>query len=103
VALLHEDATMSMPPLGWWLRGRAQIHQALLGSGLPCKDSRLVPVAANGSPAFAQYAPTGPGGALVPWAVVVVEVADGRIAGWTSFLDAARLFPLFGLPLEPTP
>jgi RNA polymerase sigma-70 factor, ECF subfamily len=103
VALLHEDATMSMPPLGWWLRGRAQIHQALLGSGLPCKDSRLVPVAANGSPAFAQYTPTGPGGTLVPWALVVVEVADGRIAGWTSFLDAARLFPLFGLPLAPTP
>ena len=42
-------------------------------------------------------------GALVPWALVVVEVADGRIAGWTSFLDAARLFPLFGLPVEPTP
>jgi RNA polymerase sigma-70 factor, ECF subfamily len=103
VALLHEDATMSMPPLGWWLQGRAQIHQALLGSGLPCKGSRLVPVAANGSSAFAQYTPTGPGGALVPWALVVVEVADGRIAGWTSFLDAARLFPLFGLPLEPTP
>ena len=61
VALLHEDATMSMPPLGWWLRGRAQIRQALLGSGLPCKGSRLVPVAANGSPAFAQYTPTGPG------------------------------------------
>jgi RNA polymerase sigma-70 factor, ECF subfamily len=103
VALLHEDATMSMPPLGWWLRGRAQIHQALLGSGLPCKGSRLVPVEANGSSAFAQYTPTGPGGALVPWALVVVDVADGRIAGWTSFLDAARLFPLFGLPLEPMP
>jgi len=39
----------------------------------------------------------------VPWALVVVEVADGRIAGWTSFLDATRLFPLFGLPLAPTP
>src|SRR4029453_11706670 len=51
VALLHEDATMSMPPLGWWLRGRTQIHQALLGSDLPCKASRLVPLAANGSPA----------------------------------------------------
>jgi RNA polymerase sigma-70 factor (ECF subfamily) len=103
VALLHQDATMSMPPFGWWLRGRAQIHQALLGSGGACKGSRLVPVAANGSPAFAQYTPTGPGGALVPWALVVVEVADGRIAEWTSFLDAARLFPLFGLPLAPTP
>ena len=104
VALLHEeDATMSMPPLGWWLRGRAQIHQALLGSGLPCKGSRLVPVEANGSSAFAQYTPTGLGDALVRWALVVVEVADGRIAGWASFLDAARLFPLVGLPLEPTP
>jgi RNA polymerase sigma-70 factor, ECF subfamily len=41
--------------------------------------------------------------ALSPQTMVVVEVADGRIAGWTSFLDAARLFPLFGLPLAPTP
>jgi hypothetical protein len=45
----------------------------------------IVAGAANGSPAFAQYTPTGPGDALVPWALVVVEVADGRIAGWTSF------------------
>src|SRR4029450_1227681 len=46
VALLHEDATMSMPPLGWWLRGRAQIRQPLLGWGLASEGSRLVPVAA---------------------------------------------------------
>ena len=102
VALLHEDARMSMPPFGWWLEGRAQIRQALLGSDGYCMGSRLVPVAANGSPAFAQYTRTGPGGALAPWALVVVEVSGDRIAGWTSFLDAARWFPQFGLPLQPT-
>jgi RNA polymerase sigma-70 factor, ECF subfamily len=102
VALLHEDARMSMPPFGWWLEGRAQIRQALLGSDGYCRGSRLVPVAANGSPAFAQYTRTGPGGALAPWALVVVEVSGDRIAGWTSFLDAARWFPRFGLPLQPT-
>ncbi|WP_238412954.1 hypothetical protein [Saccharothrix deserti] len=29
VALLHEDATMTMPPFAWWLRGRADIATAL--------------------------------------------------------------------------
>nr|BFE82110.1 hypothetical protein GCM10020093_047110 [Planobispora longispora] len=27
VALLHEDATMSMPPFAWWLRGRDRIRR----------------------------------------------------------------------------
>jgi len=30
----------------------------------------------------------------------VVEVVDGRIGEFTFFLDTARLFPLFGLPLH---
>jgi RNA polymerase sigma-70 factor (ECF subfamily) len=56
---------------------------------------------ANGSLAFAQYAPSGPEGGLEPWALVVVEVSAGRIVETTSFLDVARLFPLFGLPPSP--
>src|SRR5689334_18859710 len=28
VALLHEDATLSMPPFSWWLRGRAAVAAA---------------------------------------------------------------------------
>ncbi|MDA8371459.1 MAG: sigma-70 family RNA polymerase sigma factor [Nocardiopsaceae bacterium] len=98
VSLLHEDATMSMPPFAWWLRGRAEIRRALLGSDGTCRDSRLVPTAANGSPAFAQYIPAGPGGAYQPWALQVIEVRSGRITAMVSFLDAARLFPLFGVP-----
>ncbi|WP_082126954.1 sigma-70 family RNA polymerase sigma factor [Allosalinactinospora lopnorensis] len=101
VSLLHEDATMSMPPFRWWLRGREEVRRALLGADGTCRGSRLVPVAANGARAFAQYNATGPGGAHEPWALVVVEVSDGRITGTTSFLDAKRLFPLFDLPPHP--
>jgi RNA polymerase sigma-70 factor, ECF subfamily len=98
VALLHEDATMSMPPFAWWLSGRDEIRRALLGAGRPCDGARLVPTVANGSPAFGQYRPSGPDGGYQPFALVVLELSDGLIAGTTTFLDAERLFPLFDLP-----
>jgi RNA polymerase sigma-70 factor (ECF subfamily) len=101
VALLHEDATMSMPPFTWWLRGRADLHQVLLAPGMPCEGARLVPVAANGSPAFGQYQPTDRG--HQPFALLVVDVADGLVTGTTTYLTPERLFPLFGLPPEPPP
>ncbi|WP_246281532.1 sigma-70 family RNA polymerase sigma factor [Fodinicola acaciae] len=96
-ALLHEDATMSMPPFAWWLRGREHIATALRGSDGSCHGSRFVPTAANGVPAYGQYVPRGD--ALVPWALVLFDVRDGRIAGMCSYLSASELFPLFGLPL----
>jgi RNA polymerase sigma-70 factor (ECF subfamily) len=58
-------------------------------------------VAASGSPAFASYK-RGSDGRYHAWAVHVLEMADGLIIGHHSFLDAPRLFPLFGLPLEHT-
>jgi RNA polymerase sigma-70 factor (ECF subfamily) len=90
--LLHEDATLSMPPLELWLRGHDDIRAWMLGTGNGCRGSRLIPTAANGLPAFGQYRTTG------PWALVVLEISDGRIAGLNSFLDTERLFPLFNLP-----
>jgi RNA polymerase sigma-70 factor, ECF subfamily len=98
VALLREDATLSMPPYTLWLRGRDAIRAWLLGRGIVCRGSRLLPTAACGSPAFAQYHPDGVDGKLEPWALIVLEVADERIAAWNSFLDVEKLFPLFGLP-----
>jgi RNA polymerase sigma-70 factor (ECF subfamily) len=97
VSLLHEDATMSMPPFAWWLRGRADIRRALLAAGRPCAGARLVPTVANGSPAFAQYRP-GPHGDHEPFALIVLELSGGLITETTTYLDAARLFPLFNLP-----
>jgi RNA polymerase sigma-70 factor (ECF subfamily) len=97
VSVLHEDATMSMPPYPLWLQGHVDIVRWHLEIGAGCRDSRLVPVAANGSGAWGQYKP-GPDGSLVPWAIQLVEVSDGKIVGLNAFLDTERLFPLFGLP-----
>jgi RNA polymerase sigma-70 factor (ECF subfamily) len=98
-ALLHEDATQSMPPFDLWLRGRDDVLTWWFGPGIGCKGSRVVPTrAANGSPAFGQYKPSETGDGYDPWALQVVEIVDGRIVEITFFLDTARLFPLFGLP-----
>ncbi|MBP0452171.1 sigma-70 family RNA polymerase sigma factor [Kitasatospora sp. RG8] len=96
-ALLHEDVTLNMPPFELWLTGHADIREWMLGPGHGCRGSRLVPVEANGSPAFGQYRPS-PAGGHEPWALIVLEVSEGRITGLTNFLDTDVLFPLFGLP-----
>ena len=100
-SLLAEDAIQSMPPFDLWLQGADEIRGWMLGPGAECRGSRLLPTVANGSPAFGQYRPSGPGGRLEPWALQVLEVVDGRILGLNAFLDTARLFPLFGLPDDP--
>jgi RNA polymerase sigma-70 factor (ECF subfamily) len=100
-SLLHEDATQSMPPYELWLRGRADILGWWTGTGAGCRGSRLVPTRANGQPAFAQYRPSGPGGAFEPWSLQVLRVVDGKIVELTFFLDTDRLFPLFGVPATP--
>jgi RNA polymerase sigma-70 factor (ECF subfamily) len=101
VSLLHEDVEQSMPPYELWLRGPVDITKWWLGPGIGCRGSRLVPTVANGLPAFGQYKPSGPGGSLEPWALLVLEISDDRIGGMTFFLDTDRLFPLFGLPPQP--
>ncbi|MFE3325294.1 sigma-70 family RNA polymerase sigma factor [Streptomyces sp. NPDC059176] len=97
-ALLREDATMSMPPYDLWLRGHDDIVGWMLGVGDVCRGSRLLPTVANGSPAFAQYHPSASGDGFDPWALIVLEVRDGKVAGMDFFLDTKRWFPLFGLP-----
>ncbi|GGM21487.1 DNA-directed RNA polymerase sigma-70 factor [Micromonospora sonchi] len=97
-ALLHEDATLSMPPLPLWLRGHGDILAWMSGTGCGCRGSRLVPVVANGLPAFGQYRPSFGGSGHDPWALIVLEISAGRIAAVNNFLDTARLFPMFGLP-----
>ena len=98
-SLLHDDATLSMPPYELWLEGSEEIRHWMLGHGSGCRGSRLVATEANGSPAFGQYRPA-PGGGFEPWALQVIEIRAGRITGINSFLDTASLFPLFDLPLH---
>ncbi|WP_214366098.1 sigma-70 family RNA polymerase sigma factor [Pseudonocardia sp. H11422] len=100
VALLHEDATLSMPPYDLWLRGPADIRGWWVGPGAECRGSHLIPVTANGLPAFGQYRPSGPGGRFEPFSLQVLEFSGDRLMGFNAFLDAERLFPLFGLPIR---
>ncbi|MEV5549070.1 sigma-70 family RNA polymerase sigma factor [Streptomyces sp. NPDC052309] len=99
-ALLHEDAIMTMPPFDLWLAGPSDITGFMTTLGASCAGSRLVPVRANGLPAFAHYKPDPEAGGFSPWAVQVLEISDGRITGFHCFLDTQRWFPLFGLPLR---
>ncbi len=98
-ALLHEDAQWSMPPYALWLTGHDDIVKWCLGPGIGCKGSRLIATMANGSPAFGQYKPS-PEGGFEPWSLQVVEMSPTGIAGICFFLETARFFPLFGLPLH---
>jgi RNA polymerase sigma-70 factor (ECF subfamily) len=98
VALLHDDATMSMPPFALWLRGPDAIGRWWRGHGGACRGGRLTPspVQANGSPAFGLYRRAS-GDAGIDFGLQVVEVDGGRIRGLHTFLDA-DLAGLFGLP-----
>jgi len=97
-ALMRDDVTFCMPPYSLWLKGPEDVRTWMLGIGNGCRGSRLVPTAACGWPAFAQYRPN-PGGGHKAWALIVLELAGGRIAGVNSFLETETLFPRFDLPL----
>jgi RNA polymerase sigma-70 factor (ECF subfamily) len=100
-SLISEDARQSMPPFDMWLSGRDDIFSWWFGPGNGCRGSKVIPtVAANGSPAFAQYKPNDAGDGYEPWALQVLEIEDGKIVEFTFFLDTERVFPLFGVPLE---
>ncbi len=98
VALLRDDATLAMPPIAQWLRGAsaigASIGTMVFGPAGPGRFA-LVPIEANGSPAFAVYARDAAGSAY-PMAIHVVEITDGRISAITAFLEPV-LFASFGV------
>jgi RNA polymerase sigma-70 factor, ECF subfamily len=100
VSLLHEDATMSMPPYELWLHGAAELRKWLHGAGAGCRGSRFAPVEANGAPAYAQWRRSETGDGYEPWAIHVLRLSDGRISGIDFFVEPS-LFPLFGLPSRP--
>ena len=96
VGLLRDDVILSMPPFDLWLVGPDNLAGWFLGEGIVCKDGRLLPVSVNGTAGFGNYHLIRPG-LWEPWAIQVIDVADGRIVGHHNFLYP-ELFPQFGLP-----
>jgi RNA polymerase sigma-70 factor (ECF subfamily) len=97
VAMLAEDARMTMPPLPSWYGGRDQIAAFLRGWPFaPAKRWRLVLTSANAQPAFGGYLWDDETGAFVPHEVTVLTLRGTEIEEVTAFLTP-EAFPSFGL------
>jgi RNA polymerase sigma-70 factor (TIGR02960 family) len=98
VALLTDDAWLTMPPEPWEYQGQAAIGVFLrdraVRRGAPL---RLVPTRANGQPAFGCYFPDPQTGIARPYGLLVVTLEGDQISAMTWFADSS-VFPQFGLP-----
>jgi RNA polymerase sigma-70 factor (TIGR02960 family) len=98
VALLADDAWLTMPPWPWEYQGPAAIGEFLryleVQRGAPL---RLVPTRANGQPAFGCYLPPAHTEAARARSLAVLTLEGERISTLTWFTDTS-VFPHFGLP-----
>jgi RNA polymerase sigma-70 factor (ECF subfamily) len=98
VALLKDDAVMSMPPWSEWYRGRGAVRTFFAGTVRPGGHApfRLTPTAANRQPAFAFYSRwQGP-----EWrfhSLQVLSLEGAAIARMTNFV-VPGLASVFNLP-----
>ena len=102
IPLLKEDATFPMPPSPSWYRGRDAIRK-FAATKLLIGDARgrfrLVPMHANGQPAFGWYQRDESSHVYRAFAIHVLTLKGNLIADATTF-PLPSFFPKFGLPLE---
>jgi RNA polymerase sigma-70 factor (ECF subfamily) len=98
VALLKEDAAVTMPPWLQWFIGREAVRSFFAMVWKTCGGLRLVPTAANGQPAFAVYERTAADGPWGAHSIHVLTLEQEAISALTLFVEP-RLFRGFGLPL----
>ncbi len=98
VALLREDAWLTMPPLPAWVAGRTDIATLLqLRVFIPGRQWRLQPTHANGCPAFGVYRRDVGEDDYHLSNLWVLGVAGEQISNLVVFLDVTS-FTAFGLP-----
>jgi RNA polymerase sigma-70 factor, ECF subfamily len=103
VAMLTDDAAVTMPPRPSWFRGRDAVAAFLAKTPMAARERwRVVPVAANGQLAFAMYGPEDDGGWYAHAIQTITLDPEGLITEMTAFLDPSA-FRHFGLPHELTP
>ena len=100
--LLREDVVLEMPPLLTWFAGRPVVARFMASRVFARFGGfRMVPVMANGQPAFAAYT-RGDDGSYHAHEVLLPTVSKTGIARIVVFLNA-DLFRMFGLPHEYDP
>jgi RNA polymerase sigma-70 factor (TIGR02960 family) len=98
VALLTDDAWLTMPPLPHAYQGPAAIGAFLRGAEARRGVSlRLVPTRANTQPAFGCYLPAPETDVARAFALFVLTLERDQISAITWFADSS-VFPQFGLP-----
>jgi RNA polymerase sigma-70 factor (ECF subfamily) len=98
VALLTDDAWLTMPPEPYEYQGHAAIAAFLDDrAGRRGAPLRLMPMRANGQPAFGCYFPAAQTAIARPYGLLVIALEGDRISAMTWFADSS-VFPLFGLP-----
>jgi RNA polymerase sigma-70 factor (ECF subfamily) len=97
VALLTDDAWLTMPPEPYEYQGPTAVGALLRNRTLRRGAPRLVPTRANNQPAFGVYFPTPQTGIARPYAMLVLTLEGDRISAITWFGDSS-VFPQFGLP-----
>jgi len=97
VALLADDAWLTMPPEPWEYQGPTAIGVFLRGREVARGALRLVPTRANGQPAFVCYLSSVQTDIARPYALFVLTLQGGQISAITWFADSSVL-PHFGLP-----
>jgi RNA polymerase sigma-70 factor (ECF subfamily) len=100
VALLADDAVLTMPPEELRFEGSAQIGTFFGSAPLDGRLDRirLVQARANGQPALAAYADEQGDGVFTAYGVMVFAIDEDRIAGITGFPQQPALFTRLGLP-----
>jgi RNA polymerase sigma-70 factor, ECF subfamily len=100
VALLREDAVMTMPPERMRVEGAPAVGRFFGSVPLDGRldELRLLPTQANRQPALAAYA-RGDDGRQRPYGLMVLEIEDGVISAIFGFPDP-WLFEQCGLPAE---
>lgn len=101
VALMREEAVMTMPPDPAVFRGRQAIVDffATVPAGGALDKIPLVPTRANHQPAVGAYFPDPDAGVFRPYGVMVLTIDGDSIAEITGCTDPS-VFPLLGLPSE---
>jgi RNA polymerase sigma-70 factor (ECF subfamily) len=98
VALLTDDALLTMPPYPYEYQGGEAVGNFLRVRGARHETPlRLVPTRANGQPAFGCYFPCPQTDIARAYGMIVLTLAGDNIAQITFFADSS-VFPQFGLP-----
>jgi RNA polymerase sigma-70 factor (ECF subfamily) len=98
VALLTDDALLTMPPQPLEYQGQAAIAAFLrYRAELRGAPLRVVPTRANTQPAFGCYLPDARAAIARPYGLLVLTLEGDRVSAITWFTDTA-VFRHFGLP-----